>query len=154
MKSITISLVVGCGLLACGSVARAQAAPRPDQQPRFAETLVVTATPKTGSVSDFFLTFSGPVAVPGVSLAPGTYLFRFPAEGSKIIQVLKADRSDTYAMFHTINIEKVNRKLSSSAHDVTWRERRPDAPPAIKGWFLPGQTIGYEFIYPKEAGSK
>jgi hypothetical protein len=104
--------------------------------------------------SDFFLTFSDSVAVPGVSLAAGTYLFRFPSTGAKVIQVLKADRSHEYAMFLTIPVENVDRTLSTDAHEVTWREHRADAPPAIKAWFPPGRTTGYEFLYPRDTAKK
>src|SRR6478735_4746566 len=98
MRNVTISLVVGCGFIACASIAEVQAAQKPDQPPRFEETLVVTATSKAentlvkGEPSDYFLTFNTPVGVPGVTLAPGTYLFRFPSgTGTGVIQVLKAD---------------------------------------------------------------
>ena len=154
MRHFSIFRFVGCGLLAFGSIAAAQAAPQSDEKPRFEETLVVTATPKAGAPSEHFLTFSGPVSVPGVTLPGGSYIFRFPVQGGKVIQVLKADRSNAYAMFHTIPIENVNRSLSSDAHEMTWTERRAGAPPAIKAWFLPGQTTGYEFIYPKETARK
>lgn len=99
MNNFKIPVVIGCALLALTSVAAIASAQ--GQTPRFEETLVVTATPRAGSPSEYFLTFSGPVAVPGVSLPAGTYLFRFPSET------------------------------------------------AIRAWFLPGQSIGYEFVYPK-----
>jgi hypothetical protein len=156
MKNTTVSLVVGCGLLVCASIAGAQATQKSDQTPRFDETLVVTATPKAGITvkgegSDYFLTFSGPVGVPGVTLAAGTYLFRFPAgAGTRVIQVLKADRSDTYAMFTTSPAHDDTRSIFSTARVVMWRERQAGAPPTIKEWYLPGQTTGYEFIYSKK----
>jgi len=34
---------------------------------------------------------------------------------------------------------------------MTLREQGADAPSVIKVWFLPGQTTGYESIYPKES---
>jgi hypothetical protein len=156
MKNTTISLVVGCGVLACASIAGAQAGQQSDQMPRFDETLVVTATPKAGITvkgegSDYFLTFSSPVGVPGVTLPAGTYLFRFPAgTGTRIIQVLKADRSNTYAMFTTMPAQDVTRSIFSDGQVVMFRERQAGAPPTIKEWYLPGQNTGYEFIYPKK----
>jgi len=156
MRKTTISLVAGCGLLACASIAIAQTAQKSDQPPRFEETLVVTATPKAvttlnGGSSDYFLTFSGPVGIPGVTLPAGTYLFRFPiGAGNSVIQVLKADRSNTYAMFLSIPVQDIKRSLSSDAQVVMWRESQAGAPPAIKEWYLPGQATGYEFVYPKK----
>lgn len=157
MKTLTKSLVISAGLVACGAIAAAQAAQKPDRTPRFEETLVVTATPKMdtvvkGAATDYFLNFSAPVGVPGVTLAAGTYLFRFPAgTGTGVIQLLKADRSNTYAMFMTIPVHDIKRSLSSDAQVVIWGERQAGAPPAVKEWYLPGQTTGYEFIYPKAA---
>ena len=156
MKLTTISVVAGCGLLACASIAGAQAAQKSDQPPRFEETLVVTATPKAdttvkGGPADYFLTFSGPVGIPGVTLPAGTYLFRFPiGTATGVVQVLKADRSNAYAMFMTIPVQNIERSLSSDAQVVMWRERQAGAPPAIKEWYLPGQATGYEFVYPKK----
>ena len=50
-----------------------------------------------------FFTFSGPVAVPGVTLPAGQYLFRLPtriASGERhVMQVLSADGRNSYAMF-------------------------------------------------------
>lgn len=156
MRNSTMSLVVGGGLLACASIVAAQAAQKADQPPRFEDTVVVTVSkPETplrgGGPSDYFLSFSGPVGVPGVTLTAGTYLFRFPtgSTASGIIQVLKADRSNAYALFMTIPVQNVKRSLSSDAQVVMWRERQAGAPPAIKEWYLPGQTTGYEFVYPK-----
>jgi len=144
--------LMSVGLFACASMVAAQEASS-DQTPRFEESVMVTATPRSGSLSEYLLNFSGPVAVPGVSLAPGTYVFRFPQPGGKAIQVLKADKSAAYAIFHTIPVVDVNRDLQSDAHEVTWKKRGPDAPPAIQSWFPPGRTIGYEFIYPDQNAS-
>jgi hypothetical protein len=160
MRNFTIPLIVGCGLLACASIAAPQAAQKPDQTPRFEETLVVTATPKaekpvTGAATDYFLTFSAPVGVPGATLAAGTYLFRFPlGAGTTAIQVLKADRSNVYAMFMSIPVTDLKRTMSSDTQVVMWRERQAGAPPSIKEWYLPGQTTGYKFIYKEDATKK
>jgi hypothetical protein len=154
MKTFKISLVTGLAVLAFASVvAHARAQATPQTPPQFKETVVVVAGPKTGSTSDYYLTFSGPVGVPGVTLPQGTYIFRFPVQGATVIQVLKADRSAAYAMFHTIPVENVDRSSVSETHDVTWTMRAPDTPPAIKAWFLPNQTAGYEFVYPSLPGT-
>jgi hypothetical protein len=152
MKTLRISFLSCLALLAMASIAGAQALLNSDQ-PRFKESLVVTAAPKAERASEYMLTFSGPVGVPGVSLSAGSYLFRFPSEDAKVIQVLKADRSDVYAMFHTIPAGTIDRSKSSDTNEVTWKERRIDAPPAIKAWFPSGGSVGYEFVYPKETTS-
>ena len=48
--------------------------------------------------------FSGPVALPGVTLPAGQYLFRLadPASSRKVVQVLSADGKTPYGMFFSI----------------------------------------------------
>jgi hypothetical protein len=120
-----------------------------EEKPRFEQTVVVTATPRAGSPSEYIMHFSSPVQVPGMTLPSGAYLFRFPSGSSRVIQVLKADRSNEYAMFHTINVVDVTRGQATDAHRVTFREpTAPGAPPAIREWFVPGRAAGWEFLYP------
>jgi hypothetical protein len=76
-------------------------------------------------------------------------LFKFPSETAKVIQILRADRSDAYVMFYTVPVEDIKRSLTTDAQELTWRERPAGQVPAIRAWFLPGQSTGYEFVYPK-----
>lgn len=147
MRSCASAVVVS--LLASAVVASSAFA---QEKPRFEETIVVTATPRAGSPSEYILNFSGPVQVPGRVLPTGSYLFRFPTGTAKVIQVLKADRSKEYAIFHTIDVVDVNRippgDADIDAHRVTFRERTaPGMPPAIREWFAPGRATGWEFMY-------
>ena len=146
------ALVVSTFVVVAPALSRA--GPQDHAIPRIQETLVVTATAtRSGSPSDYFMTFSGPVGVPGVSLPAGTYLFRFPpTKGFNVIQVLKSDRSDVYSQFLTIPVQDLARSVASNAA-VTWRERRVDAPPAISAWFPPGQSTGWEFVYAEDRGT-
>lgn len=139
-----VSAVVGLMLMALGGLALAQ-----EQKPRFEQTIVVTATPRAGSPNEYVMNFSGPVQVPGITLPSGSYLFRFPSGSARVIQVLRADRSNEYAMFHTINVVDVTRGQATEAHRVTFREPTASgAPPAIREWFVPGRADGWEFVYP------
>jgi hypothetical protein len=83
------------------------------------------------------------VGVPGVALAPGTYIFRFVAPS--VMQVLKEDRSMAYAMFFTIPTE---RSEVTSDYAVTLQRIRDDAPPRIATLFPPNAWTGYELAYP------
>jgi hypothetical protein len=156
MKNIATSLAVGCGVLVCASVALAQAEQKTDQTPRFEEALVVSAPPTsvTGTsrdALDYYMTFGGPVAIPGVTLAAGTYLFQFPAgPGSDVIQVLKPDRSDVYAMFSATRVVDTRRTIFSDGGIVLLKDGQPGAAPRIKEWYLPGRTTGFEFLYPRQ----
>ena len=131
--------------MAIGSAVVAQ-----EEKPRFEQTIVVTATPRAGSPNEYVMNFSGPVQVPGMTLPSGSYLFRFPSGSVRVIQVLKADRSNEYAMFHTINVTDATRGRADDAHRVTFREpAAAGAPPALREWFVPGRADGWEFVYSK-----
>lgn len=94
-------------------------------------------------------TFNQPVELPGVTLPPGTYIFRFVdgTTGRKVMQVQAKDASSkTYGMFLTINAE---RPEPSDDAELRFMETPAGHPAAVKTWWYPGNTIGREFIYPK-----
>jgi LPXTG-motif cell wall-anchored protein len=97
-----------------------------------------------------FLTFSGPVRMPGVTLPAGTYRFHLADSGElssrKVIQVMSRDRHTVYGMFNTVSDW---RPVVTSETTVTFKETRADAPPAVRSLFYAGEHQGYEFIYPK-----
>ena len=94
-------------------------------------------------------TFNQPVELPGVTLPPGTYIFRFVdgTTGRKVMQVQAKDASSkTYGMFLTINAQ---RPRPSDDAELRFLETPAGQPAAVKTWWYPGNTIGREFIYPK-----
>ena len=93
---------------------------------------------------EYLLTFRAPVALPGVSLASGTYLFRRATPG--VIQVLSANRRTTYAM--VLTIPAVRQAATSDHVFVFTAVPRSDAPHRLAAWFLPGSTIGQQIVYP------
>jgi len=128
----------------------------PKQELRYDEfDLVVTAQPRFGTTSDHFLTFSAPVAVPGMTLDPGTYLFRYPESGKNVMQVLNADDfgddAEVLTSFQTINARDAKRSLETTTYGVTFhsKEEGQAAPPAIRELFLPGYVWGFQFVYPE-----
>jgi hypothetical protein len=94
-------------------------------------------------------TFSGPVALPGVTLPAGQYLFRLadPNSSSKVVQVLNADGTKPYGLFFTIAAERLE---PASSPEVRFMETASGTPAAIRTWWYPGEPRGYEFIFPKE----
>jgi hypothetical protein len=114
--------------------------------------LTMSATPASAqgpmdSRTEF--TFNQPVELPGVTLPPGTYIFRFvdATTGRKVMQVQAKDASDkTYGMFLTISAE---RPKPSDDAELRFLETPAGQPAAVKTWWYPGNTIGREFIYPK-----
>ena len=106
-----------------------------------------TAQAQTSDYRTYF-TFSAPVTLPGVTLPAGKYLFRLadPASGRKVISVLSADGKTPLAMLHTIP----NRLLEAPREaEIRFMETPANLPPAIKTWWYPGKSTGYEFIYPR-----
>jgi hypothetical protein len=95
-----------------------------------------------------FLTFSGPVQVPGVTLPAGTYTFKLAdLTGSRhVVQIFDKDEKKIYTTILAIP----DQRLEPSAKPVVlFSERAAGTPQAIKAWFYPGETIGNEFVYPK-----
>jgi hypothetical protein len=72
-------------------------------------------------------TFSGPVALPGVTLAAGQYLFRLadPNSSSKVVQVLNADGTKPYGLFFTIAAERLE---PASSPEVRFMETASGMP--------------------------
>ena len=100
-----------------------------------------------------YLTFSGPVQVPGVTLPAGTYMFKLadPAGGRRAIQVWDEKGTKMYTMLLTIPDEQLEAKADPV---VLFSERPSGSPHAVKSWFYPAERIGYEFIYPKSQAVK
>jgi LPXTG-motif cell wall-anchored protein len=95
-----------------------------------------------------YFTFSGPVAIPGVTLPAGKYLFRLADTSSRnLVQVLSADGKTPYAMFF---IYRAERAEPASNPEVRFMETAAAMPSAIRTWWYPGDRNGYEFVYPKE----
>jgi hypothetical protein len=111
----------------------------------------VLATPSTAQPADkrTLFTFSGPVAMPGVTLPAGEYLFRLanPDSGRSVVQVLSADGTKPYGMFFSMAAERLE---PASAPEVRFMETAAGMPAAIRTWWYPGERRGYEFVYPKE----
>jgi hypothetical protein len=96
-----------------------------------------------------YLTFSGPVQVPGVVLPAGTYMFKLadPEGGRRVIQIWDQQGTKLYTMLLSISDQ-----MSEPKEDpvVLFTERPSGEPQAIRSWFYPGDSHGYEFVYPKD----
>jgi len=100
-----------------------------------------------------FLTFSSTVELPGVTLQPGTYLFRLNDSQSNrhIVQVLSQDEKQIHATILAVPAERLE---VSGENVVTFRENAEGATPAVQYWYYPGDRIGHEFVYPKAQAMK
>jgi hypothetical protein len=107
-----------------------------------------TATAQPADKRTYF-TFSGPVAMPGVNLPAGKYLFRLgdPTSGRRIVQVMSADGRKPIGLFFSIPAQRSD---VAEKPEVRFIETPRGTPAAIRTWWYPGERTGYEFIYPKE----
>ncbi len=100
------------------------------------------------SLEKTFLTFSAPFEVPGMTLPAGVYTFKLAdTPGRNVVQVLSRDEKTIHGQF--LFVPAVRRDASGETV-VTFRETAEGSTPAVHYWYYPGETIGKEFIYPKE----
>jgi hypothetical protein len=95
------------------------------------------------------VTFSQPVQIPGRVLPAGTYVFVQPSDANEhyLVHIFNADRTELYATVFTISAE---RPQATGNTAFTFADRGSAGPEAIVTWFYPGETIGHEFLYPKQ----
>jgi len=92
-----------------------------------------------------YLTFSGPVALPGVTLPAGTYVFRMPSDSDRnIVQVMNRAETKSYYMGIT---RPVSRPRKSTELLVTMGEAPSNQVRPIQAWFPVGEREGHAFIY-------
>lgn len=134
-RSVAVALVVGAWVITgVGAGARS---------PQIRESITVQGV-RGGSAQEHHLTFSGPVALPGVALAPGTYIFSRPA--GNVLRVTNA-RRQPYAMLSTV---AASRKSPSDHYEVVLgAPLTGGSPRRIEAWFAPGETDGQQLMYPK-----
>jgi hypothetical protein len=100
-----------------------------------------------------YMTFSGPVQVPGVTLAAGTYTFKFAdgATSRHVVQIFKKDDQKLITTVMTIPNQRLEPVKDTF---VMFAERPTGVPVAVKAWFYPGRSIGEEFLYPKQQATQ
>lgn len=118
------------------------------QQP-FEYTVTVKGEVIKGSPGDHYLTFTGPVQIPDVTLPAGTYVFSIIAPS--VIQVSNVDRTEFYGMFFTAPVLR-----DEPGYDYAISLIRPlsTAPARIATWFVPNKATGFEFLYQPLAGDR
>jgi hypothetical protein len=95
-----------------------------------------------------FLTFSGPVQVPGKTLAAGTYTFQVAdlLSNRHVVQIMDKDGKERIAQFMTMEARTTS---TPEKNVVMFNERPVGASPAVKIWYYPGNQYGNEFVYPR-----
>jgi len=109
---------------------------------------LVAASPSHGGVGPsqrIELTFSKPVALPGVSLPAGTYVFERAAPNGAI-EVVRVSSLDGRSVYYTGFTELVNRPRRN-ASPITFGEAVTGAPLPIKEWYPTFTDTGHRFLY-------
>ena len=98
-------------------------------------------------------TFDQPVALPGVTLPPGTYEFRLanPTGDRRIVQVTNPERTRVFA---TLMTRPVQRDDIPDEPDLRFIELPAHMADAVQAWWYPGSRHGWEFVYPAEQAAR
>ena len=101
----------------------------------------------TGALHTNYLTFSAPVALPGVALPAGTYIFEVVIPGSAdVVRVTSRDGAHVYVTAFTRRVDRPAGLRAGSL--VVFNEVPAGMTPPVKAWFPIGESMGHEFIYP------
>ena len=101
-----------------------------------------------------YLTFSGPVSLPGVTLEAGTYLFELASSvmNHDLVRVTNKERTVVHFTGFT---EQVSRPAGLPAgHRISLGEAQAGAAPPITAWFPTGNSVGHRFIYRTPASTE
>ena len=95
-----------------------------------------------------YLKFNSPVSLPGVTLAPGTYIFEVanPAGAADVVSVVSRDRSVAYFTGLTRAITRP--RGLPAAQSLSFGESAVGTPPAITAWWQQNERVGRQFLYP------
>ena len=94
-----------------------------------------------------YVRFNRPVALPGVALGAGTYIFELPDPigASDVVRVSSQDRRVVYLTAFTRIVERP--AGMNAKQPVSFGEASPRAPQPITTWWLPNESTGRQFIY-------
>jgi hypothetical protein len=111
-----------------------------------------TTTAQTDTRDRSFLTFSGAVEMPGVTLPAGTYVFKLADTPSRnVVEVW--DRDEKHMVGHWLFVQAERPEVSQDTV-VMFKETAAGTTPAVHFWYYPGERIGKEFVYPKSQALK
>jgi hypothetical protein len=106
------------------------------------------AAQETNTSERTFLTFSAAVEMPGVTLQPGTYVFKLADTPTRnVVQVWDNDEKNMIGHWLFVQAE---RPQVTSENVIMFKETAAGTTPAVQYWYFPGERIGKEFIYPKD----
>ena len=98
------------------------------------------------------MTFTAAVEMPGVTLQPGTYVFRLADSPTRnVVQVLDEGEKNILGQWTFV---QADRPRVTEETLVMFKETREGSTPAVQYWYFPGEKIGKEFIYPKDQAER
>jgi hypothetical protein len=94
-----------------------------------------------------YITFSGPVALPGVALGAGTYIFELalPDSNTSLVRVSSRDHRRVYLTAFTNLVGRPTAMRPGQV--ISLGEHAADAPPPVRVWYPTGSNDGRQFIY-------
>jgi hypothetical protein len=94
-----------------------------------------------------YVTFSRPVALPGVGLGSGTYIFELadPLGAWNLVRVSSHDRRHVYLTAFTRIVDRPSGM--SPDQPISFGEAPRNAVPPITTWWPTGEATGRQFIY-------
>jgi hypothetical protein len=95
-----------------------------------------------------FVTFSGPVSVPGMTLPAGTYTFKI-ADSQTDRHIVQIFNREGTKLFTTLLAVPAQRPEPEGDPVITFKETPADRPPAVHYWYYAGEKDGNELVYPK-----
>ncbi len=111
-----------------------------------------TTAAQTDTRDRTFLTFSGAVEMPGVTLPAGTYVFKLADTPSRnVVEVW--NREENKMIGHWLFVQAERPDVSQDTV-VMFKETAAGQTPAVHFWYYPGERIGKEFVYPKSQALK
>ena len=103
---------------------------------------------ETNTSERTFLTFSSAVEMPGITLQPGTYVFKLADTPTRnVVQVW--DSEEENMLGHWLFVQAERPEVTSETV-VMFKEEPAGATPAVQYWYFPNERIGKEFIYPED----
>jgi hypothetical protein len=113
----------------------------------FGLTSAASIGASTNAKHTMYVTFNRPVALPGVTLGSGTYIFEAPDPVSDhdLVRVLSRDRSIVILTTFTRAVERPARLKRDQA--ISFAEAPANSPQPIAVWW-PTDSMGRQFIYP------
>jgi hypothetical protein len=111
-------------------------------------TALVTAPTHAQTLSNVnHLSFNRPVALPGVTLVPGTYTFEIvnPTVSTDIVRVSDKTSRRVYFTGFTRRVDRPQNLLKGQL--VTLGESIDGAPPRIQAWYPMHSSGGRQFLY-------